>query len=351
MFETETTIVLGAGSSFDLGFPLGWKLKENISRELERVSSRYPQPIHIDRIRETFRSLLGRRNPEKEIALANALRRFGSIDDCLGSFHEDEEIVKMGKWMIAYSIAKAEQESKISKILDGTIEEKRQAKIDILDGTWVNHLIKMLITGIPRSRCAEVFSRITIINFNYDRAIYACLKEGLQDAYALSDGTVCDLMRSLSCFHPYGNLGEYSFEEAIPMGNCWAPRHDLISGAAQNLQVYTETTVASDDLMPPALKERLVNSRKILFLGFGFHKQNMALLNVRGMPNQLGGIEQQVFATLHGVPAPQRVAFQNRIQESFYTNTSNKNLVWMGSASDGCDTLLKDHAPLLTDNI
>jgi len=63
------------------------------------------------------------------------------------------------------------------------------------------------------------------------------------------------------------------------------------------------------------VREALEAAGKVIFLGFGFHKQNMKLLQISGKP---GRKQKSIYATAFKEPLPARETIQLRISRALH---------------------------------
>jgi hypothetical protein len=155
------------------------------------------------------------------------------------------------------------------------------------------------------SRDAEqAFKNVTLINFNYDRVLEHFLYSALQRKYGLNSSTSARVISGLSVIRPYDRVGalpwqvneDSSVEQVIPFGA--TPNNNDQISLAQNIKTFTEHGVSDSSIVPILEKARVV-----VFLGFGFHLQNMQLLRVRDSVPW-----RRTFATVMGISAGRRAA-------------------------------------------
>jgi hypothetical protein len=133
----------------------------------------------------------------------------------------------------------------------------------------------MAITGFRLSELKHAFKKITFVNFNYDRCIEHYLFWSLQRLGLTSDDA-SETIQALNIIRPYGTLGSIvpgtpSFLQFGAM-----PRSDPFDMITR-IRTFTESEALHDK---ENLSRVLVNASSIIFLGFGFHPQNLKLLTL-----------------------------------------------------------------------
>jgi len=239
-----------------------------------------------------------------------AIPSFKSIDDFLFTHSHDEKVKQVGKMAIARVIAKAEQTSIVKQLADGDLGSRAQAEEHILN-TCMGTLIQLLATGISYSGADKVFDDLTIISFNYDRCVECILFHLLQPTFAIDANRAAEIMRGLRIFRPYGGLGLLYSGKGLPTP--FGPSLSNVPELSERIRVYTEATDQSGHL--DVVREALEAAGKVIFLGFGFHKQNMKLLQISGKP---GRKQKSIYATAFKEPLPARETIQLRISRALH---------------------------------
>ena len=120
----------------------------------------------------------------------------------------------------------------------------------------------------------DVFSNLCIINFNYDRCIEQYLFYAVQNLFQIDERAASELMRRLKIFHPYGHVGPLPFRQAgaVQFGANYGELHSL----SEKIRTFNEQIEEGEELR--AMRDEVAKARRIIFLGFHFHQQNMELL-------------------------------------------------------------------------
>lgn len=266
---TKTTFVLGAGSSAAYRFPVGSELTS-------RVVASLPTSWRDTAAKEKLVTTLGRlgHDLEKIVEFRRHLEGSGSysIDIFLQNRPEFSEI---GKFCIAWHILEAEWESNLHEGWRPDAED------------WYRYFFNRLLPH-PFSNLAD--HAISFLTFNYDRSFQYSLLRSAYYAYGKDEQAVLAAVRKIPVVHIHGSVGRLpglgasegetflNFGAADPTDdNYW----DLVRRAARNLRLMHEE---SDSGYTDAAKI-LMESDRIHFLGFAYHRSNLVAL-LEAMRNQ-----------------------------------------------------------------
>lgn len=308
----NTVLILGAGSSKEFNLPTGTELAQNISSRLflahDDMGDRRIGDDYIDRaIRINVEDHQERgRYSTSALSLSLAMNQFRSVDEAIWTHGADPRVVKLGKMAIVESILFAEKKSTVAQLED---RSRARAISSALGETWIGKLFQFM-TGVRREEAHTVFDNLTIINFNYDRCVEHILYNLVQLAFSLPPIEAASVMRRLNISHPYGRVG------SLPHENIKNPirfgedinRIDLWS-VADDIKTYTEQN--HDDSERKAWRQSIANAEQVIFIGFGFHRQNMALLS-GGRRDNLSR-NAQIYATTLGTSSFDQSVFRSHI--------------------------------------
>lgn len=287
MFESHTLFVVGAGASAEIGLPVGSALIETIATKLDirfqdglRLSSGDPGIADTVRFHARHRNENQNTYYQKARMIREALPVAPSIDNFLDAHKKDEHIQFCGKLGIVASILEAERKSKLFA------EGHGNDHVDLghLSGTWYTAFMKMLVERVDLDEIESVFDNVSFITFNYDRCIQRFLHVALQKYYGIDSGRAADLISKLEIIHPYGSIGRLPFEggnSIVPYG-AKLDEAALIE-AAGRIRTFTEQIEDFEFL--DAIRQSVSGAETLVFLGFGFHPQNMELLSGGSMIN------------------------------------------------------------------
>lgn len=325
MGETSNTIlVLGAGASFGFGLPLGSGLRTSIATDLnimyDDLGSRLESGSReiVDALCILVRSEDGRGgniNPHRAAAvqIARSMRLSASIDEYIERHKGDVLKVQCAKLAIAKAILKAERASSIYADPAG-----RHDPLDNASDSWLACLLRDLTRGAGKDELAGSLSRITIIDFNYDRCVQHFAYHWLQRIYDLSELESANICKGLKIYHPYGCLGPLPHEvtpQGIPFGGAVSPQR--LIDIADRIQTYSE---AVDELTEPSfVGSDLATARRLVFLGFGFHAQNIGVLGAGGGKRAT----LQCYASTKDIRKPRLEIIKSQLQAAFQVEAPN----------------------------
>jgi hypothetical protein len=288
MFHRKTLFIAGAGASAEVDLPLGGGLAALIEKKMDVRFERFNQPVGTGDFDLFNRLTNSMRQEVTEYQNAAWLIRDGialarSIDDFLDMHRDNPFVVQYGKVAIVKSVLEAEHQS-ISghKDINGipTYSNARFA------GTWYTKLIQMLGPGIPRGNVGSIFDKISFVVFNYDRCVEFFLQNALQKLYGIEEAQAEKTLARLTIIHPYGLI-----DRSIPFGSTRANYVEL----AEDIKTYTEQI--NDPQIKKDIQKEIEQADSIVFLGFAYHDQNMALLEP---PTQLPA-SKRIFGTAFGM--------------------------------------------------
>lgn len=325
MLHRPTTFVIGAGASRDFGFPVGSGLADKIASDLNlnfeynRLTSGSLQIYEA-----TKRAIEGISN-QVAFDLCHQIRKglvhYDSIDDYVEAASNNNVSIA-AKISIFEVIGLAERKSSLAQL--GTHENSKF--IAGLRESWPAQLLRLALRVVKHTDISGLFESISIISFNYDRSLEHYLYWALKDL-GFADEVVIEAMSSLEVLHPYGTLG-YLPWQGNPAVSFGAPNIDLAKNYG-SIRTYSEQLEDKSQVLK--ISNAISNAETVLFLGFGFHKQNVELLS--------GPIleKKEVFATACGVSNSQRRAFEARIRSSI----SPSAIIRMDDAT--CDKFFAQH--------
>ena len=298
MFRRPTVIVVGAGASYDLGFPLGDQLRYKISAALSEIRVEYGRLIGPNDLLSSMRSASKGQNLDIN-AYVQAAEKISShvlyarsIDEFVDHFQDQRAVVELSKIAICKLILESEKKSKIFAYnVINNISEVNHGFLDKND-VWLKQIWYMMREGVPRHRPIDLFHNLTFINFNYDRSLETFLTRALTDMFSLSVSDAENLISNAPIYHPYGKVGRLtgSLHEGAPYGG-----HEQVDlwSLAQGIRTYCES---EDSAATLEFQQLLANAAHIVFLGFAYRQLNLDLLKSVG-DGSIG-----VYGTSIGIP-------------------------------------------------
>jgi hypothetical protein len=264
MFSQPIAFIIGAGASAEYGMPTGADLVTKIASNVNPISD--PDLINLFSARLDVYQRAG-------LELSNFIQSgVPSIDDALSWFSSRPEIIELGKAAIASEILKAETASPLY------VGHPDPTFVTKVSNTWMRHFLSMVMTGHQNEYAESAFKNVFVINFNYDRTVEHFLHAALQHNFGLEEARAKRIVSELKMFRPYGKIGPLPWQ--LPSGPAFgesAAGADLLA-VSKNILTFSEGIT---DAMRVQIQSALEMSRVTVFLGFGFHNQNMNVLRVR----------------------------------------------------------------------
>jgi hypothetical protein len=290
----QTTIIVGAGASAEVGLPIARRLVEDIL-SLLGSDGRTHDPVGHAILDSLLESDL-RAKHEIVAALKASLRvREGlayanSIDAFIDIHRDDPRMMWCGKLAIAQAILNAEKRSALA-----VGQNSGFANAEVVSSSWFSKFMRYMTDGIRKSDLDRIFERVSFIVFNYDRCVEHFLYHALQKLYSISESHSASLLSGLRIYHPYGTIADLPWQEpksGVEFGHSAKPStvHDM------STRIRTFTEQMADEALQTKMHELVSSADTLLFLGFSFHEQNMQLID-SGRECQA----RQVFGTAFGI--------------------------------------------------
>jgi hypothetical protein len=192
--------------------------------------------------------------------------------------------------------------------------------------------MQMLGRGIPKENVREIFDRVSFIVFNYDRCLEHFLKNALEMTYKIRPDEASSIIAKLHIIHPYGVV-----DEAVGFGTT---RGDYVK-LAEGIKTYTEQIAAAD--VVKAIAVEVSRAECIVFLGYGYHSQNMQLLRPADPMPEL----KPVFGTAHGLSDADVEVVSHQINNWFSKSAIRSGSLRLENKLT-CAGLFDDYAKSLT---
>lgn len=319
MFNRSTVFVVGAGASKEVGLPVGSGLAEKIGQALDiRLAHSYSdRAVSGDKeLYSHLRHVFFKEIEEYQKAgwrIRDGIRLSHSIDDFLDIHRDDSRLNLVGKTAIVKSILEAERNSHLFNAGQNTEEIVR---INSLDSTWFVKLMRMLGRSTSSLTARDALASLTFIVFNYDRCLEQFLVHALRRLYAITNADAFQIMKGIRIIHPYGFVDE--IPDALGRGGTrFGGDPDRLSANYVQLssKIRTYTEQVADEKLLTDIHEEVRKAECIVFLGFGYHKQNMQLLwPSEPMDNKF------IFGTAYGMSAADVDVVSRQIAAQFKPN-------------------------------
>lgn len=281
MIRTETTLVIGAGANCEIEMPDGAELLARIAAgfDFDRLGTQVQTrdmvalaeifDANAERLGTTYENLLDAGRTIKQ-----ASRVTSSIDAVLEQYGSDNaDVIAAGKIALAFYTLQAEQKSTLAV-------EPRDAGDLPLRGTenWLFQLGQLITKGVPRAQAEQCFDKLSLVCFNYDRAIEHYMPWVVSMAFGMDLEEARMLVSThLRIVHPYGSPGTlpWIFGSGEPCE--WGePQPEDWLALAKG--IYTASERGRDKRFSSFLMAEIAQGRRLGFLGFGFDPMNTSML-------------------------------------------------------------------------
>ena len=280
MIRTKTTLVVGAGANTELQFPDGRELLARIAAGFDfarlgtglESADMTAMAAHIEAIAKKARvkkdDLL-----EAGQVIRSAARLSNSIDAILEQHGDNPMVLAVGKLAIAHYTLAAEAESPMGA------EPRDPGDLPVRGHeNWLYQLGRMVVNGVPRAKAESCFDNLSIVCFNYDRAIETYMPWALNMAFGMRITEAQELITAkLKIVHPYGMPGRLEWQGGdTPVADWGTEEVEDLPGVVEQIHTWSER--AEERGFQRALLGEVVQGKRLVMLGFGFDPMNCAML-------------------------------------------------------------------------
>jgi hypothetical protein len=352
VLNKKTLFVVGAGASVEFGLPTGDKLKAEVIKILkvrndfavtERdivLHNRIPKAI------QSFVSSLptssGRSHGEDiEIAqriIAQGIDIATSIDSFLATHADNPYVIACGKVAIAEAILGAERESPLRR---ASFDDIKGFAIDEVSNSWAFNLLRVAFEGHTPHTADQIFKNVSFIVFNYDRCVELAIYIGLRKYFNISHDRAYGIVNSIEILHPYGTVGGLTWQ-AISSGSDFRCTVSTLELPVRAMKIRTLADGTKDANLVERLRVAVRTSEQAFFIGFGFHKQNIDLLNQSGAAQI-----SRVYGTAFNVTETNADVYSSQIKSALSGNNGLlPHAVTLHQDMKSCD-LINEYSALL----
>jgi len=271
MITKKTVLVLGAGASAHVGFPLASKLRHEVIRVTNRGSS---TPL----LKMGF-------SAEEMVQFSRDLRdASGASVDAFLERRDNPRYTAIGKAAMAGCLIGCENPKNVSAI---ELE--------------VQNLYRPLLAAMDCSFEDIKDNQLSVITFNYDRSLEHFLFIAFKSLHGRTPDECLEALSTIPIIHVHGQLGKYPAEEYTMDPS----RRDLESCANQIKIPQDLSSYGSD------VDDILTAADRICFIGFGYYRLNLErlklheIIDCRKQPAvqmHFGPAEQDIWGTIHELP-------------------------------------------------
>jgi hypothetical protein len=322
MLGLPTVFVLGAGAGVDVGMPVGEKLTGEIAKKVDITFERGKKTGGDDITTEALRLIAKAAGADANSYygagrnIAKGVHYSRSIDSYIHRHSDNERVKVCGKVAIVQTILEYERKSAL--FVDTTTAKRVWKRETEVRSSWFSDLMYVLQDRVIRADNLDaIFNDLVIINFNYDRCVEHFLLHALQHMFHVSDVKAKELMTSLKIFHPYGKVAPLPWEEVggLAFGGDPHGEEPNLPELYNNIRTFNEEVEEGAELQE--LRKLLTAGRRVIFLGFHFHQQNMDLIRLAEKP-EMRGSERALYATVLGREAPEVKIIREQIEKQFH---------------------------------
>ncbi len=286
MLRNPTTFVIGAGAGKVVNMPTGADLIDSIERGLNftfegirgdpQTGNRRVWQAVQEHIKQSQDSPNQDEFRQAALQISNAMPQCESIDNYIAAHEGSDEIELLGKLSIIDNVLTLESQSSMHK---ASHDLNGELAITACRDTWYTKLFKLLHSGLTRQTCSEVFNNAKFIVFNYDRCLEHFFFHSLQNYFAITPSYAAEIVNSATVFHPYGTPGMLPWQggaDIVQFGEAISP--DRLLHLSRRIRTFGEKS--DDSVTKEGITKALDNSSTVVFLGFGYHDQNVDLLKI-----------------------------------------------------------------------
>lgn len=281
----KTIFVLGAGASIPYGFPSGAGLVNQISSALTSLCADGESTRSLSNCLKTA----GKFDLESLVEFRDSLylSRTYSIDAFL---QRRKEFRELGKILIRNILLDSEYYSRAkyyTSVRNMDLPDMKEFQAN----DWYRYFFNEI-------KDQEDFN-FKIYTYNYDRSLEYYLVSAYQHFFSFSLDQAFQRVRAMDIIHLHGSLGRFKAESDFSE-NCYGLRdnlndYDRLVKRSNDLEIIYEASQHNID----RLHEDIKIARHVVFIGFGFDKNNMA--NLRFNEIEFDYKTQKIYASRLGI--------------------------------------------------
>lgn len=340
MIRTKTTLIVGAGASQEIHLPSGPELLERTAAAYDFYRFGGDQMTKDSAVLLRHLAKLAERPGQSQDKLYLATERLrisarmSKLVDAVIDQNDDNPLVTLcGKLAIAHFICQGEARSNLRPA------PKVAGDLPLQAGDfWLLELGRLMTSGVPRSRVHQCFENLQIISFNYDRSIEHFLPYALITAYGM---TLQEAQRTVSehlrIVHPYGTIGRLPWQKGEGADVDWGNENPW---NMVNLvhQIRTASELTKNHAALSEVRNAMLKSQRIVFMGFGYHPQNLDLLIDSTFSHN-----PEVLACIHGLPGPSQTTVVRMLRRKLGLDKDDRLMV----VNSRCYELFRDYGMML----
>ena len=146
--------------------------------------------------------------------------------------------------------------------------ERKETSIS--DDDWMSYLFEVMVEGVASGAEFLEQNRIGFITFNYDRLLETFLFQRIKHSFGLDQTSSRKILSEIPIHHVYGTLGSFPIPKNLD-ASAWIE-------ASKGIRTIFDSE--HDQATLEDAKSLLSNAHHICLLGFGFHPENINILNL-----------------------------------------------------------------------
>lgn len=330
MSTKKTLFIIGAGASKEAHLPTGNELKNNIANLLDiqfedHIHQSSGDPYIYNAIKTHIHKEFINIDPNPYLReawhIADAMPQASSIDTFIDAHSDNKKMTLCGKLAIVRSILLAEKSSLL--YIDNS-NKYNKLNFKAIEETWYTKFMRLIAEDCSKENLATRLQSISLIIFNYDRCVEHFIYNALQNYYGITPEEAANLVNKIDIYHPYGTVGKLPWQEgkSIAFGAEVNPK--VLLELTKQIKTFTEGTNPEASAIM-AIRDNVLNSTNILFLGFAYHRQNMELL-IPSMPTTDPIEKRLCFGTATGISDSNCEIIRNELNMSFRSNITPQHI-------------------------
>jgi len=320
MIEKQTAVIVGSGASAECGLPTGPELKKKIASLLSlKFPDGYTPQISDHLINMALHKLAASNtSPDQSFTpyldaakhIRDAMPQAQSIDNFIDTQQGNRRLEQCGKLAIIRAVLEAERKSGLYFVAE---RDRLFPDFTALEKTWFTAFFQRITENCRVGEIEKRLAKLTLIIFNYDRCVEQFLFYALQNYYRINQADAAGLVSRLAIFHPYGTVGDLPWQRppvAIDFGS--EPSPEQLVTLSEQIRTFTEGTNPHTSQIEK-IRANFIEAEIVLFLGFAYHRQNLALLKSNGKQHNKR-FYVKYFGTALGSSISDRDAITNELE-------------------------------------
>jgi hypothetical protein len=326
VINKKTVFVLGAGASCPYGYPSGSELRRLIL---------YNAGSNNGGLLDSYRNFKSNDlDPSKKHTKLQQIKQFietfkGAVKSIDVFIANNPKFAPVGKYIIAFEIFRAEQESRFREEIQPEKEHLEnhdnkkyvRGRAGFHGEDWYSYLFQRITDGLVGKDALPDFSNgnISFITFNYDRSLEYFLYDSLKCLYSeVPEDRITQTLKQLKILHVYGQIAPLKWQNPSDYVD-YKPQinESILQNSISNIRTVHEE---KENPELTEAKDLLQQADQIFFLGFGYAPENMEVL---GLP-ELIHPRCQVYGTAFNMIKEE----VDRLNSGLHSNRARDNNVY-----------------------